>query len=156
MNLLKYMVLNAEVYKEDSEKDEKASCPEGQVPAYINQKTDYSKCYNKDGRYERLFYNDNFNMFFPCYENCKYCDKGGSRDENNCLECDPGYTKDPKDEKGLTCVIQCQYNFYYGLNHIYSCTPGPSCPKEYTYYIPDRKECIDECKNDKEFSILLT
>ena len=149
--ILKYMVLNAEVYKEDSEKDEKASCPEGQVPAYINQKTDYSKCYNKDGRYERLFYNDNFNMFFPCYENCKYCDKGGSRDENNCLECAPGYTKDPKDEKGLTCVIQCQYNFYYGLNHIYSCTPGPSCPKEYTYYIPDRKECIDECKNDKEY-----
>ena len=147
--ILKFIYLKTSVQKKDDE-DGKSECEEGKAPLYLNQIADYSKCYDINKQNERIYYNILFRMFFPCYENCELCNKGGSSSENNCLKCASGYAKHPLDGRveNFNCVAKCYYNFYFSYTGVYSCTPGPSCPKEFTYYIPDRKQCIDSCKND--------
>ena len=129
------------------------SCKEGYVPVYINQMVDYTKCFNKLEKYEGIYYNNIFDMFIPCFENCKYCNKGGTSNENNCLECASGYAKHPLDGRleNFNCVAKCYYSYYFSFTGVYTCTTGPTCPLEYRYYINERKQCIDACKNDALF-----
>ena len=126
------------------------SCEEGQAPLYRNNMIDYSKCLDKEGQYEGLYYDSRSDMFIPCHENCKYCNRGGSNSENNCLECGVGYIKHPLDGRmvNYNCVAECTYMFFFSQTGTYTCTPGPTCPKSYRYYIPSKKQCIDACKND--------
>ena len=130
------------------------SCDEGLAPLYRNSMIDYSKCLNKTLEYEGLYYDTRSDMFIPCHENCKYCSKSGSATENNCKECGEGYIKNPLDgrETNYNCVAECTYSYFYSSTGVYTCTPGPTCPKSYSYYIPKRKQCIDACKNDDTYT----
>ena len=126
------------------------SCPEGEAPLYRNQIIDYSKCLAKGQDYEGLFYDARSDMFIPCHENCKYCSRSGSSSENNCLECAYGYIKNPLDGRtqNYNCVAECTYSYFFSSTGAYTCTPGPTCPKNYRYFIKEKNQCIDSCKND--------
>ena len=126
------------------------SCPNNTAPLYRNNMIDYSKCMDKDGQYEGLYYDTRSDMFIPCHENCKYCKRGGSSSENNCMECGVGYIKHPLDgrRENYNCVSECTYSYFFSAAGTYTCTPGPTCPKNYKYYIPSKNQCIDKCSND--------
>ena len=126
------------------------SCEEGKAPLYRNNMIDYSKCLDREGKYEGLLYDSLSDMFLPCHENCKYCGKGGTTSENNCLECAEGYIKHPLDgrDQNYNCVVKCAHSFFLSSTNVYTCTPTPICPRNYRYYIPEKRQCIDACKND--------
>lgn len=126
------------------------SCEEGQAPLYRNNMIDYSKCLDKEGQYEGIYYDSRSDMFIPCHENCKYCSRGGSSSENNCMECNTGYMKHPLDGRmtNYNCVGECTFSYFFSSTGTFTCTPGPTCPKSYRYYIPSKNQCIDACKND--------
>ena len=129
------------------------SCEEGLAPLFRNDMIDYSKCLDRNGTYEGLFYDLRSDMFIPCHENCKYCSRAGTATENNCQECAESYIKHPLDGRiqNYNCVAGCTYSYFLSTTNVYTCTPGPTCPRNYRYYIPSRNQCIDACKNDDVF-----
>ena len=147
-NTLKYIYLKPT--SQTSESSEKASCEKGKSPIYKNDVIIYSKCLDRGIQHEDYYYDSLYDLFMPCHENCKYCERGGSVTENYCLECANGYIKYPLDgrRKNYNCIIECAYSFYFNSDGIYSCTLGPTCPVTYSYYIPANKQCIDSCQND--------
>ena len=126
------------------------SCEEGYAPLYRNNMIDYSKCLDVNETYEGLFYDKRSDMFLPCHENCKYCSRAGSGSENNCKECAVGYIKHPLEGRmeNYNCVAECTFSYFFSSSGTYTCTPGPTCPKAYRYFIPSKNQCIDACKND--------
>ena len=146
-NKLRYIYLRPAQQKSD---DGPTSCPEGESPLYRGGAIDYSKCLNKTLQYEGLYYDSRSDLFIPCNENCKYCSRGGSASENNCLECAFGYIKHPLDgrRENYNCVAECTYSYFFSSTGVYTCTPGPTCPRAYRYFIPEKNQCIDSCKND--------
>ena len=147
-NIFKYIYLRPAQQTTDNEGP--TSCPDGQAPLYRNNLIDFTKCLNTNGKYEGLYYEPRSDMFVPCHENCKFCTKPGSSIENNCIDCASGYIKDPTDGRvtNYNCLIECAYSYFFSTAGTYTCTPGPTCPKAYKYFIPDRNQCIDSCKND--------
>ena len=129
------------------------SCKDGKAPVYKNNVIDYSICLDKGIQNIGYYYDSLYDLFMPCHENCKYCNRGGSISENYCMECADGYIKLPVDgrKENYNCVIECAYSYYFNSDGIYSCSQGPTCPKAYGYYISSKNQCIDECKNDDEY-----
>ena len=146
--LLKYIYLRPA--SQVADESGPTSCPNNTAPLYRNNMIDYSKCMDKDGQYEGLYYDLRSDMFIPCHENCKYCNRGGSSSENNCMECGVGYIKHPLEgrRENYNCVSECTYSYFFSTAGAYTCTPGPTCPKNYKYYIPSKNQCIDKCFND--------
>ena len=42
----------------------------------------------------------------------------------------------------------CKYYYYLDNNNEIQCTSGYSCPEEYNYLIPNKNQCIQDCKKD--------
>jgi len=144
-----YIYLKSSTQKNE-ENQSQTLCQEGFAPMYVDEMIDYSKCFDKNKKHEGIYYNTNFDVFIPCFESCKYCNKGGTYRENNCEKCASGYTKNPSDTRNenYNCIIKCNNFYYYSYTGVYTCTTGSTCPLDYRYLIPEKKQCIDACKND--------
>ena len=127
------------------------SCEEGLAPIFRKNSIDYSNCLAINQAYEGFVYDDRSGMFLPCHENCRYCSKASTSSENYCYNCSKGYIKHPLDERkeNFNCVAECPFSYYFSSTGVYTCTPGPTCPNAYRYYISEKNQCIDSCKNHK-------
>ena len=72
----------------------------------------------------------------------------GNETDNKCTECKSTHETKNDFEDDNNCYIKCSFNYYYDSDNKYQCTNDNSCPINYNKFIPDKKRCIDECKND--------
>ena len=142
-NLLAYIYLS---------KNKRYLCLEGQASFEYNEEI---ICLNILEKHVGLYYHNQTNKFYKCHDNCKYCNTSGSNEENNCTECAEGYIKHPKDNKtdSFSCVIKCVYSYFFDSFGRYTCNPASSCPDDKKFYIEDKKQCIDSCKNDDKYKL---
>ena len=163
-NLLKYIYLRPESKNEENEENKESEeyeeneelniCPEGYAPFYKKDKD--LLCLNSSEKYIGLYYDSHNDIFLKCYENCKYCDIGGTYEQNNCNECAEGYVPHPKESnknQNFSCVLNCTYSYFFDQFDKYTCTSGPSCPDDHKFYIQEKNQCIDSCKNDDLYQL---
>ena len=88
-------------------------------------------------------------IYKPCFRKCQKCNKGGNNEQNNCLECGPGYMFRPGYNPYNNCIVYSQYIFqdaYGNINNL----QNPQCPEEAKYKIKYKKSdkilCIHNCK----------
>ena len=110
----------------------------------------YYECYNQETA-PSGYYLDNY-IYKPCYSRCKTCNYQGNDDVNNCTSCKKNYIFRPDEENSTNCVTKCPY-YYYIFFDQYLCTENNQCPLEASLLIKDRGQCIDNCKNDKDYKI---
>ena len=143
--------------EEDKGTDEEvAKCNKnfGLYPVVFNQQID-NKCYNKSQKYNGIYFDENDNVFKPCYESCKRCDREGNSETHNCLECETDYIPRPGSTSTLfNCVTNCTYSYYFSDYGQYKCTDIPFCPIEVNKFIESKKKCIKDCRNDPEYKYL--
>ena len=151
-NEFKY--INLEIVTGDD--DQPKSCPKGLYPvAYSGQAISYENCKDKHLTYEKIYFDAIEEVFLPCYELCKTCNKGGDENNQNCLSCDDNYIRHPLSlGKIFNCVQECIYSYYFTSTGLYKCTSTPQCPLEYNKFIKEKNQCIEDCKNDDTFKFL--
>ena len=96
------------------------------------------------------YYLDN-NIYYQCFNTCKYCLSYGNEEDNECIECKDGYGKKNDSINDNICYKNCDYNKYYydsRNNNKYTCTNEENCPEEFPKFISSKNRCIDDCKND--------
>ena len=123
------------------------SCNAGYYPIYNDPKNDgdFFDCYqNKEG----YFLSNNY--LYNCYSTCKSCNTGGNSQYHNCIECSSEYEFSITLNEYKNCY-KCDYYYYIDNNNQFSCTNSLDCPNEYNKLILDKKECINECKNDNKY-----
>ena len=128
---------------------EKCNFERGFYPKIDDNRNDgYFNCYkNPEGYYL------NNEVYDNCYSSCKYCSGSGSIQNNNCLECNVNYDFKQDFDDDKNCYENCRYNYYYdpNNNNIHICTGENNCPANYNKYIPNKKRCIDDCRNDNTY-----
>ena len=117
------------------------------VPIEMNG-INYYECYNQE-TVPSGYYLDNY-IYKPCYSRCKTCNYQGNDDVNNCTSCKKNYIFRPDEENSTNCVTKCPY-YYYIFFEQYLCTENNQCPLEASLLIRARGQCINNCKNDKEY-----
>jgi len=123
-------------------------------PVIYNQQSD-NKCYNKSEKYNGIYFDENDEVFRPCYESCKRCDREGNSETHNCLECESDYMPRPGSNSTLfNCVTNCTYSFYFSEYGQFKCTDIPFCPIEVNKYIKDKNKCIKDCTKDLTYKYL--
>ena len=100
----------------------------------------YISCYNSS--FEGFYLDEKYKSYNKCFEKCKNCDGKGNITNHKCTECNENFTLN-----GTNCYEICPYYFFFDSNGVYHCTTEEKCPNKYNY-IPEKKQCIDECKND--------
>ena len=122
---------------------------------YTGQEEAYNKCFNKSILYDGIFFDENEEVFKPCYESCKKCDREGNFENHNCLVCDYNYMPRPGSSPTLfNCVTNCTYSFYFTDFGQFKCSDIPYCPQEVNKYIKEKNKCITDCKKDKTYKYL--
>ena len=104
-------------------------------------KTGNINCYNSS--VEGYYLEKDEKMYKKCFEKCKNCNGKGIITEHNCNECNPDFTLN-----GTNCYEICDYYYYFDEEGIYHCTEKDECPFKYKNIIPEKRQCIDDCKND--------
>ena len=130
------------------------SCNDGYYPKYndTNNLNPFINCYKLNEEY----YLDN-NIYMPCFQNCKTCDKSGNESIHNCLECKSIYHYLLPIQQGYyNCYENCQYYHYFNKtdNRQY-CTEDSKCPNDYSKLIGEKSECISNCNHDNEYKLEL-
>ena len=71
---------------------------------------------------------------------------------HNCLECNENYRYQIEHLNYSNCYSNCSFYYYYNnITKSYHCTEELKCPMNYNKLIFDKKECIDDCRNDIEY-----
>ena len=110
-----------------------------------NNLGEYIKCYINPSGY---FLNEN--IYKECYHSCETCDKKGNNINHYCLKCKSNYTFEIKNKNNyLNCYESCKFYYYFDSDYNYHCTKNNYCPEDYDKYIPDKKQCIENCKKDE-------
>ena len=86
-----------------------------------------------------------------CYKKCKSCIMNGDDIINNCINCNSEYPFGISKNNYLNCYKNCTYYYYFDKFGNYTCTESFLCPQEYNKLIFTNRECINECKFDKEY-----
>ena len=99
------------------------------------------------------YYIDTDDLFYKkCFSSCKTCDKEGDIVYHNCLECKDGYIFRNNYLNYSNCYNVCKnYLYFENEANISLCTDSLECPNKYNKLILDKKECIDNCKNDLNY-----
>ena len=127
------------------------NCPYGSYKyIYFDSENDFNiNCtYSLEG-----YYFDEQDLFYKhCYSSCKSCNKGGNEIYHNCLECNDNYRYQIEHSNYSNCYSNCSFYYYYNnITKSYHCTEELKCPMNYNKLIFDKKECIDDCRNDIEY-----
>ena len=101
------------------------------------------KCYNEENKPSKTFISNTDNVIYECNKACLSCNEIGTDDNTKCIECANGYIVDENDS--TMCSSICKnyiYTFYDGST---KCTTKLSCPTDFPYLIPSKKECVEIC-----------
>ena len=99
------------------------------------------------------YFLDNDGIYKKCYSHCKRCSQLGNDLIHKCEECNGNYIfiNDPFAYTN-NCYEICEHYYYFtGINQ-YECTQSNECPPEFNKLIINKRKCIDDCKNDNEYS----
>ena len=121
---------------------------------YTLKLTKFLDCLKKeDPHLKKFYYNETLNEYRPCYKTCKKCLKSGNAEIQNCLECETNYMFRPGDNPHNNCVAYSEYYFINSYNQ-YKSLNTFVCPEEAKYMVTEKKYCIYDCKQDKEYKYL--
>ena len=136
----------------NEESDELNLCTNcNKTEGYI--KVNYNSFYNcvkiDDPILSNFYYEQEEDAYYPCYNLCKKCIKGGNEDSHNCLECIDGYILKPGNNTKNICVEYSE--FYYISKGEYHPLEFYQCPEVAKFSIYEKNSCIDECSLDNEY-----
>ena len=86
-----------------------------------------------------------------CYQTCEDCDSFGNSKYHNCKQCRAEYNFEIEFNGLKNCYTKCANLFYLDDNNILTCVSSLSCPNKYSKLISDKKQCIKNCLDDKEY-----
>ena len=116
--------------------------------------TKFLDCLKKeDPHLKKFYYNETLDEYRPCYKTCKKCLKAGNAETQNCLECETNYMLRPGDNPHNNCVAYSEYYYINSYNQ-YKSMNTFVCPEEAKYMVTEKKYCIYDCKQDKEYKYL--
>ena len=131
------------------------SCNDGYYQKYNDKKNinPYINCY----KFTEEYYLDNKNLYRPCFQTCKTCDKSGNESIHNCLQCKSNYHYLLPIQQGYyNCYENCQYYHYFNkTDEKHYCTEDSKCPNVYNKLISEKSECISNCSHDSEYKLEL-
>ena len=97
------------------------------------------------------YYDYNIDLYIKCFDTCKACNGEGNKTYHNCLECKSNLDFLNLSEYATNCYEKCEYYHYIDLSYNFHCTEKYECPGRYNKLIPEKKKCIDKCKNDDTY-----
>ena len=110
-----------------------------------------TKCFEKDKKYKRIFYDEINEEFKLCYKTCLTCNQTGNSTHHNCLSCDYDFIFKPEQYEPINnCVPKCNYYYYNSYNQ-YKCVDELPCPSEANLFIKEKNKCIDDCTRDNKY-----
>ena len=118
--------------------------------------TEFYDCIlNTSSKLSKYFFNEETQVYRPCYKTCKKCSKGGNELYNNCLECESGYMFRPWENPYNNCVVYSDY-YYISPYNQYKPLNSLQCPEESKYIVKNNNKsyCIYDCKEDKIYKYL--
>jgi len=128
-------------------------CKNGYYPKYndINNIYNYIDCYENNSLIKYYLDNDDF-LFKPCYQRCETCNQKGTYENHKCITCESYFEINVSFSDYYNCYSKCLYYYYLDKNKIYRCSYEKECPKNYSYLIEEKNQCIDDCSNDNEYN----
>ena len=137
---LKTEISKCEKYSIESINNDKCiSCKNdfGYYPLFNYSEESFINCFRSpEGYYLDIIEN----VYKPCYQSCKTCDKEGNEEFQNCIEC--------KDEYKYNDIFESKDNY---KNCYISKPEKKECDKNNTKLIPEKNICINSCKEDDLF-----
>ena len=112
---------------------------------------EFFHCYEEKEISDKFFYDEDKDIYKPCYRKCKRCNKEGNDDANNCLECNNGYMFRPLDNPKNNCISK-NLNIYIDAYGNIKNLKNSQCPEDALYKIINNKTkeykvlCIYDCK----------
>jgi hypothetical protein len=81
-------------------------------------------CFSKTDKIENYYFDDNAQLFKPCYNICKYCNEFGDDNNNKCINCVDGYYK--KDDDDIIGYLKNTIipNYYFNNISFTRCLPN--------------------------------
>ena len=111
--------------------------PKEKDPSSIGE---YINCYNQQ---EEGYYLDYEKEYYrKCYHTCKKCDKEGDNLNHNCIQCHDDLPFIIRKNDHLNCYENCSYYYFFDNENNFHCTVNFSCPKEYSFLLDNKMECI--------------
>ena len=107
-------------------------------------------CYNDETIDEGYYLNTEYSHYESCYKKCKKCSAAGNDTNNNCDECNEGYTLIDHIENDKNCYNICDFYYYFDSSNMYNCTDKYECPNGYKL-VKEKNKCIDNCTNDNKY-----
>ena len=107
----------------------------------------YNKFYNCSIDPQGYYFDANDSFYKPCYFSCKTCNVKGDEMNNNCLECNNGYSFKTDFPNDTNCYQICNNFYYFDNQRNYHCINN-TCPSQFSKKIVAKKRCIDNCIND--------
>ena len=141
-----------ECTKESNEEKLCAKCKSGyKTVNFTTKNPEFFYCL-EEKEIPKKFYKEEkegITVYKPCYRKCKSCIIGGNDQQNNCLECGPGYMFRPGDNPYNNCIGYSENIYVDSYGNIKN-LPNPQCPDDAMYKIKDKDSnkvlCIYDCK----------
>ena len=125
------------------------SCIDNYYPKEIDDLNhdNFIKCYQNP---KGFYYNKENKKYKECFNSCETCINEGNNENHNCSTCKQNFLYELKILESINCYKSCKY-YNYTFNNKYFCTKEFICPENFNKIIPQKKQCIDHCKNDDIF-----
>ena len=122
----------------------------GFYPIIDNMDNSYSQFLNCSISQEGYYFNNSVSGYKLCYSTCKSCNKSGSEEKHNCIECKNDYLYKIYFEEYINCYNICSHFYYFDEDKSSSiCTLDNNCPQNYNKLIEDKKVCTFSCSKDQ-------
>ena len=73
----------------------------------------------------------------------------GNNKSHNCLICKDTFSFEINNiNNQLNCYENCSYYYYFDNEGNYNCSKDPECPKEFSYLLQEKRECIKNCSKE--------
>ena len=99
---------------------------------------------------EGYYFDNEDSVYKLCFSSCRTCEKLGNETLHNCKECKIGYEFEIHFYIYKNCYKNCSFYHYYDSDISY-CTKNYECPNDFNKLVKDKKECISNCMNDKDY-----
>ena len=118
---------------------------------------DYYYCFKKDEIPNKFYYDQDSNIYKPCYRKCKKCDKEGNDIMNNCIECNNDYMFRPGYNPYNNCIAENSYYYLDAYGNVKN-MPNSNCQEEAPYKVRNSKTnqvfCVSDCKDSIDYLYL--
>ena len=109
------------------------------------------ECYNNNTISDDYYLNTTLNSYEPCYNTCMKCSKFGDKNNHNCDKCISSYSFLVDNKNNKNCYKECDYYYYFDSYKNYYCTEDNKCPPNFNKLIFEKKRCINNCNNDRDY-----